>query len=671
MSAYKTTSPLRCLPSAANGVTVTPPGIAEGWSSWVQLSASASSDMRVATIVAFPGTRAIGNWYEVELGVGAALSEVAVAATRGLSGTGNGGNSDASDLIHLAIPADVVQTGDRLAVRVRQTSTDTTPWKVSIQYWALPMNGTVPGASVGPVNVPSGSRFTVTSGSANVYGSWVEIDASIDDPWTIGNVVCFGPQPDVTSYSWELEIGIGTTGSWTPTWSVKSYVVWFSAFSSFQGGPWNVLLRPALGPIPVGSSVALRMRSPQGSAAFNVGLTVTKQAVAGASSNLRMLWTDGVDIPSVAGGQTNFTDWTEVIAETATEIALSGVTKLYELGGHTGHVIVQIGVGAEDEEALVSEHYLNSAVWSGGRSNFPLPYARLVPAGSRVVVRYSQEDTGASVNNSFALSYQEILTTPDFDNYTDELIQRAYFNPLQYYWTLTTGASAWADGAWVEVDADVPINRVITAFEWVGPEYEVEVDLGIGASGSETVASTIRWSGSLSEGGPAFHDVLPAPQVLPRGERFAIRARCANTDATVVQFTPHYTAEPGDTPPAPPQPIPGGTVYRIRRERISPTVFSDGKRVLHRRLQLDCEPGIGNANDPGAVPTLLVYTSDDGGHTWQGPREMFPGEIGQYLKQMKLYQLGSAYNRVYKVVCDSPNQWVIAQAFLDIDGASS
>lgn len=125
------------------------------------------------------------------------------------------------------------------------------------------------------------------------------------------------------------------------------------------------------------------------------------------------------------------------------------------------------------------------------------------------------------------------------------------------------------------------------------------------------------------------------------------------------------------TPPPTPPVTPSATTFRIRRERIPPTVFSDGKRVLHRRLQLDCQPGIGHTTDPGAVPTLLVYTSDDGGNTWQGPREMFPGQIGQYAKQMRLYQLGSAYNRVYKVVCDSPNAWVIAQAFLDIDGASS
>lgn len=124
--------------------------------------------------------------------------------------------------------------------------------------------------------------------------------------------------------------------------------------------------------------------------------------------------------------------------------------------------------------------------------------------------------------------------------------------------------------------------------------------------------------------------------------------------------------------PPPPTPVtPSATTFRIRRERVTPTIFSDGKRVLHRRLQLDCQPGVGNAVDPGATPTMLVYTSDDGGVSWSSPRELSPGAIGQTLQQMKLYQLGSAYNRTYKFVCDSPNAWVIVQGFLDIDGTDN
>ncbi|HEX2594758.1 MAG TPA: hypothetical protein VHL34_24860, partial [Rhizomicrobium sp.] len=74
--------------------------------------------------------------------------------------------------------------------------------------------------------------------------------------------------------------------------------------------------------------------------------------------------------------------------------------------------------------------------------------------------------------------------------------------------------------------------------------------------------------------------------------------------------------------PPPPEPVtPSTTTFRIRRERVTPTIFSDGKRVFHRRLQLDCQPGIGNATDPGATPAMLVFTSDDGGVSWtQQPR---------------------------------------------------
>ena len=668
--AYKTTSPLLCLPSAANGVTVTPPGIADGWSTWVEISASAPTDMRVATLVAFPprvGFVLTRGWYEVELGVGASAgAATAIAAARGFMGNNNGGDSDASDLLHLAVAADVVTAGDHLWVRLRQSSTDTSVWRIAMQYWALPMNGNVPGATVGPVNVPSGSRLTVTSGAANVYGAWVQVDAATAVEWALGNVVCIGPREVL----WQLEFGIGAAASEVPIGSVRSYATWFAFSDAFQGGPWNILLRPTLA-VPAGSRLAVRIRSSGGVAAFGLGLTVIKESLPGVSSSLLMAWTDWVAIPSVAGGYGNFTAWTTMIDPTATDIALSGISKTFAQGGLTGHVLAQIGIGAIGDETLIAEFYFNTAVWSGGRFNVPLNIARIIPAGSRVALRYYQEAVGSGVGNSFTLSYQEIITAPDFDNYDSGLIQQAYVTsvpPIGFPLSCTTGGSAWANGAWVEIDASVPVNRVITAYEFRGPEHEVELDLGTGAAGSEVVVTTVRWAGSLSEGACIFNDVMSAPTVIVESSRLAMRARCSNTGATLVQFTPHYTAEPVD-PPTPPSPVlPGTTTFQIRRLRRTPTIFADGNRIFHQRLQIECQPGIGNEASP--TPTMLIRFSDDGGLTWSNTREATPGEVGDYLHMVRLYGMGSAYNRAYEVVVSDPAQWALIQAWTDLEAGS-
>lgn len=114
--------------------------------------------------------------------------------------------------------------------------------------------------------------------------------------------------------------------------------------------------------------------------------------------------------------------------------------------------------------------------------------------------------------------------------------------------------------------------------------------------------------------------------------------------------------------------------YRIRWVRRSPTVFSDGKRVFHRRFQVDFQPGVGLAVADGEQdhdPIVLTRTSDDGGATWSNWREMSLGARGNYLKTMRLFQLGAAFNRVYEISGDSPTPLCIVQAWLDIEGGKT
>ncbi len=134
-------------------------------------------------------------------------------------------------------------------------------------------------------------------------------------------------------------------------------------------------------------------------------------------------------------------------------------------------------------------------------------------------------------------------------------------------------------------------------------------------------------------------------------------------EVVIVTVTNAQTIEP---------PAPGAGVHDpIRWVRRPPTVFSDGKRVRHTRLQLDMQVGVGlsvAADEHDHDPIILVRSSDDNGQTWSSFREMTMGAQGNYLKIARLFQLGAAYNRVYELSGDSPVKFCLVQAFLDIEG---
>lgn len=537
---YKTSSALLTLPAGASGVSVTPAAVSEDWSAWVELSAEAATAMRIAAIVAYPGVRANGNFYEAELGVGSAGNEVTVGAVRGYSGDPNGGPADANDLIELPIPADVVSAGDRLAVRLRQVSTTTTAWRFSIQYWALPIaTGThMPASTVGPVNVPSGSRVSVTSGaSSSTYGSWVEVTAATDADWSLGNLTYFGPD----SASWTLEIGVGAAGSEVTIATLRGTQLAF--FGGFQGGPYNILLRPLLA-VASGSRLALRIKSATTVTAFPFGLTVVKALVNGAYTDAALNVYPDVTLASAAGGPTVFTPWTTVIDPTATDVAIVGLFKTSPQGGLMGTNIIQLAIGSAGSEVMFAEYFTSTAVWGGGQFNFPLAIAQRVRAGERVSIRYSSEAVGSGVNITFGVYYHELSAVPDFDNWTDDLIQDVYLNANNAY-AFTSGGSAWVSGSWAEIDAATAEARVITAWHWTSAEpfIEFEVDVGTGGAGSEVVAFTLRVGYGSTEGTLA-HRILPIPQIIAAGSRLSVRGRSSHGSAVSLGVALHYTDEP-------------------------------------------------------------------------------------------------------------------------------
>jgi hypothetical protein len=76
----------------------------------------------------------------------------------------------------------------------------------------------------------------------------------------------------------------------------------------------------------------------------------------------------------------------------------------------------------------------------------------------------------------------------------------------------------------------------------------------------------------------------------------------------------------------------------------------------------------------GVNPQLMLRWSDDGGHTWNGERQVSMGRIGQYGTRAIFRRLGMTLklrDRVYEVSGTDPVKIAIMGAELQLSGTSS
>lgn len=69
----------------------------------------------------------------------------------------------------------------------------------------------------------------------------------------------------------------------------------------------------------------------------------------------------------------------------------------------------------------------------------------------------------------------------------------------------------------------------------------------------------------------------------------------------------------------------------IQRERTPPSIRFGSTALDIGTIELIMQVGVGNANDPGADPVVLLELSGDGGITWGPQRQAAVGRIGQSL----------------------------------------
>jgi len=88
----------------------------------------------------------------------------------------------------------------------------------------------------------------------------------------------------------------------------------------------------------------------------------------------------------------------------------------------------------------------------------------------------------------------------------------------------------------------------------------------------------------------------------------------------------------------------GATIYRVAS---SPTIHANRLRVFMDRLEIDIDSGIGDSETPN--PHAILTYSDDGGKTWSKEKYASMGKVGEFATRLKFHNLGSFYQRTFKL----------------------
>lgn len=244
--ALATTKVLYSLPNAALGVSVTPSGTAWTASSWVQLTASATTNMVLAGF-SLNGSGWTNTEFEIEFGTGAASSEVVVARLRATISTVAQHNS-----FTFPVPLNVVSAGQRVSVRVKAGNTNTTAVRVALAYYDGTSydstNVTQNTTNVYPTTGAAGIGVA-TNGTAWANTAWQQLTAS-----TATDILLTGIQfvPAGTACDFEIDIGTGTSGAETVIHTVRG------RYDSAIGWIQNSFPMPVK--VNAGTRVAFRIR---------------------------------------------------------------------------------------------------------------------------------------------------------------------------------------------------------------------------------------------------------------------------------------------------------------------------------------------------------------------------------------------------------------------------
>lgn len=97
----------------------------------------------------------------------------------------------------------------------------------------------------------------------------------------------------------------------------------------------------------------------------------------------------------------------------------------------------------------------------------------------------------------------------------------------------------------------------------------------------------------------------------------------------------------------------------IKRLKTSPIFYKENKRLLFREIQLQLQQGLSEHTEEIETnhtynPKVMVEWSDDSGKSWSNQVTTEIGRLGEYAFRSRLFNLGSARNRVFRFSITDP-----------------
>jgi hypothetical protein len=248
------------LPAAADSVSATSGAIGT-YGSYVQITASAPSDLAVTGIATHPGGFSPNTYMTMEVAHGAGGSEVALAEFGGWVSmlSGSWFPDSPSGVIPALIPVKTITSGTRIACRVMRGDSGNTQ-SCAVTYVGLPLDGNLE-TTTSPLRVTAFVSAT-SGGSAWTSGSWVQVNASTSAAWVINHLVTA-----ISASSGFLEVGLGTGAGGAET-EIAAFATYSQ--SSLSGNPNAEPLGLLLDNIAAATRVAVRLRADAASLSANI-----------------------------------------------------------------------------------------------------------------------------------------------------------------------------------------------------------------------------------------------------------------------------------------------------------------------------------------------------------------------------------------------------------------
>lgn len=238
---------------------------------------------------------------------------------------------------------------------------------------------------------------------------------------------------------------------------------------------------------------------------------------------------DGVNLAANATVNTKGS-WVELI--TATTVDTAWLLVQFIVGNANCEVLIDIGIGAAGSEIVLIPNLSGTTATATSFYMFTYVFPVQIPAGTRIAMR-SQSDVSSGVSRvavqCIAPGAAGIMgcgrhEAAGVDTANSTVKQIAVGGTANTDTAFSAGeliAATGFDWRWMNVCLTHQKNSAASVASWL-------VDIGVGASGSETVilSDLLLYTGTGSDTGAA---TFAFPVSIAAGQRIAARARCSIT----------------------------------------------------------------------------------------------------------------------------------------------